>query len=192
MGTGYCIDAKENRVVWRAAPEGAAAMGFNTSSPCVAGGRMAFGTTAGKLHILDIRDGSVVRTLDIGSPIVSAVTSANDSLYFQALDAVLRCHDLDGRQRWTWDHYARYREPAEIAKAAQPARGHPGSYERPHYGGGDVAISGKRIVTSFGWDLVCLEDADSEARLAWCHRAPNGRDGASPMSSSIAWPMAAL
>lgn len=185
MGAAYCIDPVKGRIVWQVAPDGARAMGSNTSSPCVVDGRVCFGTTAGNFHILDAKDGSVVKTLAIGAPIVSAPTVANRAVYFQAIDAVLRCHDLDGNERWRWDHYARYKEPPEVTKAKERERGHPGSYDRPHYGGGDVAVSGSRIVTSFGWDLACLEDAGKEVKLLWCNRAPSGRDGASPMSSSI-------
>ena len=72
-----------------------------------------------------------------------------------------------------------------MTKSTERERGHPGSYDRPHYGGGDVAVSGRRIVTSFGWDIVCLEDTGKAGKLLWCNRAPNGRDGSSPMSSSI-------
>ena len=189
MGTAYCIDVRAGTIVWKQSPDGAHAMGSNTSSPCVSGGRVYFGTTAGAFHILDAKDGKIVKTLRIGSPIISAPTYANQAVYFQALDAVLRCHDLDGNERWRWDHYARYQEPPELTKAKERERGHPGSYDRPHYGGGDVAISGKRVVTSFGWDIVCLEDNGDAAKLLWCNRAPDGRDGSSPMSSSIsgAW-----
>lgn len=185
MGTAYCIDPQAGRIVWRSAPEGAQAMGSNTSSPCVSDGRVYFGTTAGNFHLLDARSGKVIKSLAIGSPIVSAPTLANRSIYFQGLDAVLRCLDLDGNERWHWDHYATYKEPAELTKAKERERGHPGSYDRPHYGGGDVAVSGQRVVTSFGWDIVCLEDGGATAKLLWCNRAPNGRDGSSPMSSSI-------
>ncbi|MBI3822779.1 MAG: PQQ-binding-like beta-propeller repeat protein, partial [Planctomycetes bacterium] len=186
MGTAYCIDVRAGKIIWKQAPDGAQAMGSNTSSPCVAHGRVYFGTTAGAFHILDAKNGDVVKTLRIGAPIVSAPTFANGAVYFQALDAVLRCHDLDGNERWRWDHYARYQEPPDLTKAKERERGHPGSYDRPHYGGGDVAVSGKRVVTSFGWDIVCLEDAGAAAKLLWCNRAPNGRDGSAPMSSSIA------
>lgn len=186
MGTAYCIDPRAGRIVWKALPDGAAAMGANTSSPCVAEGCVYFGTTAGTFHILDAEDGAVVRTLNVGSPIVSAPTLANGSIYFQALDAVLRCLTLDGRLRWQWDHYAQYQEPPELTKSKERERGHPGGYDRRYYGGGDVAVAGNKVVTSFGWDLVCLEDAGAEARLAWCNRAPTGRDGTAPMSSSIA------
>lgn len=186
MGTAYCIDPRVGRVVWKSSPDQEKAMGSNTSSPCVVKGRVYFGTTAGNFHILDAASGKVVKTLAIGSPIVSAPTVANGAIYFQALDAVLRCLDLSGNERWRWDHYARYVEPPEVTKSQERGRGHPGSYDRPHYGGGDVAVAGKKIVTSFGWDLVCLEDEGKEAKLAWCNRAPSGRDGSSPMSSSIA------
>ncbi|MEX0704824.1 MAG: PQQ-binding-like beta-propeller repeat protein [Planctomycetales bacterium] len=187
MGTAYCIDPQAGAILWKTSPEEDRAMGSNTSSPCVAAGRVYYGTTAGNFHILNAGDGKLVRTIAVGSPIVSAPTFANGSIYFQALDAVLRCLDLDldGDERWNWDHYARYSEPPDVTKAREPQRGHPGSYDRPHYGGGEVAVSGKKVVTSFGWDIVCLDDAGTEARLAWCNRAPNGRDGAAPMSSSI-------
>src|ERR1019366_4106583 len=167
MGRAYCIDPKAGKVIWRAAPDGDKAMGSNTSSPCVAAGRVYFGTTAGTFHILDAENGRIIKTLRIGSPMVSAPTFANNAVYFQATDAVLRCHDLDGNERWRWDHYARYQEPPELTKAKERERGHPGSYDRPHYGGGNVAVSGKRIVTSFGWDLVCLEDNGDAAKLLW-------------------------
>lgn len=185
MGTAYCIDPRAGAILWKSAPDGEQAMGSNTSSPCVAHGRVYFGTTAGAFHILDARDGKRIKTLPIGSPIVSAPTFANNAIYFQALDAILRCHDRDGNERWRWDHYARYQEPPELTKAKERERGHPGSYDRPHYGGGDVAVAGRRVVTSFGWDIICLEDIDSAPKLIWCNRGPNGRDGSSPMSSSI-------
>ena len=186
MGTAYCVDGS-GRIVWKTAPDGAEAMGANTSSPCVIEGRVYFGTTAGTFHILDAKNGRQIKMLKIDSPIVSAATAANGSIYFQAMDSVLRCHDLDGKERWRWDHYTRYKEPPELTKSKEQARGHPGGYDRPYHGGGDVAIvnDGQRIVTSFGWDLVCIEDAQTEGKLLWCNRAPSGRDGAAPMSSSI-------
>src|SRR5262245_53389366 len=185
MGTAYCIEPRSGKIVWSASPDGDKAMGSNTSSPCVARGRVYFGTTAGKLHILDARDGKSVRSVNVGWPIVSAPTFANDSIYLQALDAVVRCLDLDGNEKWTWDHYKRWREPAEITK--REARGHPGSYDLPHHGAGDVTVSGAKVVTSIGFDVFCLEDKGKEVALSWCRRSPGFRDvGTVPMSSSIA------
>ena len=185
MGTAYCVDPKAGKIVWKISPEGEKAMGSNTSSPCVAKGRVYYGTTAGNFHILDAKDGKVIKSLRLGSPIVSAPTLANENIYFQALDAVVRCLDLDGNEKWNWDHYKRYQEPPEVTKKEEPARGHPGSYDRPHYGGGEVAVAGTQVVTNIGWDLLCLEDKGKAAELAWCRRCPAGRDGAIPISSSI-------
>lgn len=185
MGTAYCVDPKAGRIVWRVSPDGEKAMGFNTSSPCVAKGRMYYGTTAGTFHILDCRDGKVVKTIAVGMPIISSPTFANGAVYFQALDAVLRCLDLDGGEKWVWDHYQRYQEPPEVARKEEPRRGHPGSYDRPHYGGGEVAVAGTKVVSSAGWDIFCLEDKGTSADLVWCRRCPSGKDGAVPMSSSI-------
>jgi outer membrane protein assembly factor BamB len=185
MGTAYCIDPRAGRILWKKSPEGDKAMGSNTSSPCVVKGKVYYGTTAGNFHILSASDGKLVKTVKVGSPIISAITQANESVYFQALDAVVRCLDLEGGEKWTWDHYKRYKEPPEVTKKNARRRGHPGSYDRPHYGGGEVAVSGTRVLTGIGWDLVCLEDKGKAAELAWCRRCPRGRDGGIPMSSSI-------
>ncbi|MCI0459747.1 MAG: PQQ-binding-like beta-propeller repeat protein [Gemmataceae bacterium] len=161
MGTAYCIDPRGGRVVWKASPDGKPAMGPNTSSPCLVQGRLYYGTTAGTFHILDARDGRVLKTLDVGAPIVSSPTFANDSIYFQALDAVLRCLDRNGNERWNWDHYARYKEPPEVTKSKERERGHPGSYDRPHYGGGDVAAGKGPALIDSEW----LDNAERLVRL---------------------------
>ncbi|MGQ9662072.1 MAG: outer membrane protein assembly factor BamB family protein [Kiritimatiellia bacterium] len=160
-------------------------MGFNTGSPCFAWGRVYYATTAGNLHILDAESGHVLKSVPIGAPVISSVTYANDSIYLHAVDAVVRCFDRDGNLRWAWDHYARYVEDPERAKAEAPKRGHPGSYERPHFGGREVSVSGRRVVISAGWDLFCLEDQGTNAAVVWRNRAPAGRDGMIPMCSSI-------
>jgi len=176
MGTAYCVDPRGNRIVWKASPDGEKAMGSNTSSPCVVKGRMYYGTTAGNFHILDCKDGKTVKTLAIGWPIPGSPTFANDSIYFQALDAVVRCYDLDGNEKWKWDHYKQYTKPPPPESVG---------YDRPHYGGGEVAVSGKLVVTGIGWDRLCLEDAGTEAKLVWCDRATQGRDAGVPLSVSI-------
>jgi outer membrane protein assembly factor BamB len=179
MGTAYCVDPKAGRIVWKASPDAEKAMGFNTSSPCVAKGRIYYGTVAGAFHILDCKDGKVVKTLALGSPVISPPTLANDSVYFQALDGVIRCLDLDGGEKWTWDHFKRCQD--EITKRRA---GFPGGGNTQQYGGGEVTVSGTRVVTSIGWDLVCLEDKGKDAELTWCQYAPSARQGA-PMSSAI-------
>jgi len=182
MGTASAIDWRAGKVVWTSAPDGDRAMGSNTSSPCVVQGRVCFGTTAGSFHILDAASGKVLKTLAIGAPITGSPTFANGAIYFQTLAAVVHSVDLDGRERWRWDHYQRFTEP----KPERFKNYHPGGYDGPHYGGGEVAVSGNRIVTSFGWDHVCIEDKGAEAALVWCNRAALGKDDGIPMQSSIA------
>lgn len=74
MGTAYAVDPAAGKVLWKSAPDGAAAMGSNTASPCVANGRMFFATAAGRLHVLDANDGKALARVDLGAPVVSAVT----------------------------------------------------------------------------------------------------------------------
>ena len=161
MGTAYCVDPGANRIVWQSAPEGEAALGSNTSSPCVGRGKVFYGTTAGNLHILDARTGRAVRSIAFGSPILGSITLANDSIYLQTLDAVVHCLDLDGNSRWRWDHY-------NLDAAGQAP--HSGA----HYGGVAVSVSGKRVVMAIGFDLVCVEDRTTEARHLWTRRQPLG------------------
>jgi outer membrane protein assembly factor BamB len=180
MGTAYAVDWRTGKIAWKTSPPGAGERGMNSSSPCVTGGRVIYGTTRGGLHFLDAATGAQLRTVTTGG-VTGSVTHANESIYVQTLDAVVLCLDLEGKERWRWDHYRRYVEP----KPERFKGTHPGGYDGPHYGGGEVAVSGRRLVTSFGWDLVCLEDRGTEAGLAWCLRAPVGKDDGIPYHSSI-------
>ena len=89
MGTAYCVDPATSRVLWKTAPEEGDskqshdAFGSNTSSPCVARGRIYYGTTTGRLIILKAKSGAVVKSIAVGSPIVGPVTAANESIFFQ-------------------------------------------------------------------------------------------------------------
>lgn len=161
MGTAYAIYPETGTVIWKTASEGADALGSNTSSPCVAAGRVCYGTTAGKLHILDARTGRCLRSIDFGSPIVAAITMANESLYFQTLDGVVHCLDLDGNPRWRYNHY----EVQGTKRSPNRA---------PHYSGNLVTVTGRRVVTAIGWDVVCLEDQTRQAKLLWQRPPPLG------------------
>src|SRR5262245_49880318 len=182
MGTAYCIDPKANRVVWKTPADGDRARGSNTSSPCVVKGRVYFGTTAGRLHILDAATGKVHKSIEVGWPVTGSPTWANDSIYFQDLGGIVHCLDADGNERWRYEHYKSYEDP----KTNKRASGFPGSYHDPHYGGGEVAVSGKKVVVNLGWDLFCLEDEGKSAKVVWCQRAPLGKDAGIPMGPTIA------
>ena len=181
MGTAYCIDPKANRIVWKTSPEGPRARGGNTSSVCVARGRVYYGTTAGQFHVLDAERGKVIKSVDVGWPIMGSVTWANDSIYFQSLDAVVHCLDADGNERWRWDHYRMYEDP----KTNKKATGFPGSYHDPHYAGGEVAVSGRRLVVNMGWDFTAWRMRATGR--SWCGAicAPLGKDPGIPMGMAI-------
>jgi outer membrane protein assembly factor BamB len=153
MGAAYCVDPDAGRIVWKSTPEKDAAYGSNTSSPCVARGKVFYGTTAGDMHIVNAKSGKLIRSITLDWPIVNAITLANDSIYFQTLDAVVHCLDLDGNTRWRWDYY----------KSEEPA-------ETPHYGGATVTVADKKVITAIGWDIVCLDDLTTEAKLIWWRR----------------------
>ncbi len=181
MGTAYCIDPRANRIVWKNNPDGQSACGGNTSSPCVAIGRVFFGTTAGRFHVLDAANGNVIKSMDAGWPITGAPTLANERVYFQTLGAIVHCLDLDGKERWRWNHYKQFTDP----RAKKPTNEFPGSYQDPHYGGGEIAVTGKKIVVPLGWDIFCIEDEGDAPKLAWCNRAVLGKDAGIPMSPAI-------
>ncbi|MBI2808565.1 MAG: PQQ-binding-like beta-propeller repeat protein [Planctomycetes bacterium] len=181
MGTAYCIDPAANRIVWKSSPDGKNARGGNTSSACVAHERVYYGTTAGRLHVLNARTGNLVRSFDAEWPITGSPTFANESIYFQSVGANVHCLDLDGKERWRWDHYKTYVDP----KTNKRAVGFPGSYHDPHYAGGEIAIAGKRLVVNMGWDLYCLEDTGAKPSMKWCNRAPLGKDPGIPMGPAI-------
>ncbi len=181
MGTCYCVDPVGAKVLWKSSPDGKRARGSNTSSPCVAKGRVYYGTTAGNLHILDAKDGKVIKTLDLGAPILSSPVSANGSVYVHPIDAVIHCLDLDGGEKWSWNHYRRY-APKDIDELVKMQPNHPRpewlrkmygrrGLLRKHYSGAELAVSGRKLVTSIGWDHVCIEDTGRDARLVWCNRA---------------------
>ncbi|QDU31387.1 Quinohemoprotein alcohol dehydrogenase ADH-IIG precursor [Anatilimnocola aggregata] len=181
MGTAYAIDPIESKILWQSSPDGNRAMGGNTSSVCVARGRVYYGTTAGRLHVLDAKDGRLIKSFDVGWPILGAAVFANDSIYLQSVGAIVHCFDLNGTERWRWDHYKSYQDP----KTNKLASGFPGSFHDPHYAGGEVAVAGNRVVVNMGWDLYCLKDQGEKPEMVWCNRAPLGKDPGIAMGPAI-------
>lgn len=191
MGTAYCIDPDARRIVWKRSPDGNDAKGSNTSSPCVVGDRVFYGTTAGKFHILRTTDGSVLKSVDFGWPITASPTYDDGRIYFQTVEGVVHCLNVEGESIWRWDHYAQYSDPNEKDFASR----WPGSYNSPHYGGNEVALRDKRLVTGIGWDHFCLKDEGDKPTLVWCNRAALGKDDGIPLAPAIsgdyvytAWP----
>jgi len=176
MGTAYCIDPEKGEILWKTAPDGDSAMGrsvlslskgSNTSSPAIADGRMYYGTTAGNFRILDTADGSVIRTVRLGWPVVASPVLANDSLYFQTIDGVLHCLDLKGNERWKWDYF----DGNVPAPTKDKQRWYRYDTAARHYSVSEVAVCGRQVVSSNGADLYCLEDIGKGARFVWTTRS---------------------
>lgn len=170
MGAAYCIDPNRKEIVWKSAPEGDDTFGTNTSSPCVADGKVFYGTIAGNLHILNARNGDRARTISYGWPIMSAITLANDSIYFLTLDGVVHCLDLFGDTRWKWDTYGTQGRSREAAAKNTRDDGKSTAY----FATNPVAVSGTKVVVAVADDLLCLEDKGIKAELAWKLFSPVG------------------
>jgi len=170
MGAAYRIDPNKKKIVWKSAPEGDITFGTNTSSPCVADGKVFYGTIAGNLHILNARNGDRAKTIALGWPIMSAITLANDSIYFLTLDGVVHCMDLFGNTRWTWDNYGTQGRSREAAAKNTRNDGKSTAY----FATNPVAVSGTKVVVAVADDLLCLEDKGIKAELAWKLFSPVG------------------
>ncbi len=186
MGTAYAVDVRCGTVLWSSSPEGADALGGNTSSPCYADGNLVYGTTSGRLHWLRASDGRVVRSIDLGWPVVSPVAVEHGHFYVATVDSSVHSFDRDGNLRWKWDHY-------QLAERWQDSRLHRES-EAAHFGGAPVAVVGDRVLAPLGYDLVCLRDLGDRAKQLWQVNQPMSRfDVAMAVSSDgqyvyAAWP----
>ena len=171
MGTAYGIDMKTGLVAWKTAPEGQNTFGSNTSSPCVAKGKIFYGTIAGNLHILHAGNGTVIKSIKFDWPIMDAITVANDSVYFQTLNGVVHCLDLDGHTHWTWDPYKLTRE-SEITNGQDPRTDGKSS---AYFSSNVVSVAGNKVVTAIADDLICLKDLKTKAQLIWKRTEPLGK-----------------
>lgn len=171
MGTAYAIDLKTGLIAWKTAPEGQNTFGSNTSSPCVAKGKVFYGTIAGNLHILNAGNGTVIKSIRLDWPIMDAITYANDSVYFQTLNGVVHCLDLDGHTRWVWDQFKLTRA-SEIANGRNPRTDGKSS---AYFSSNVVSVSGNKVVTAIADDLICLKDLKTKAQLIWKKTEPLGK-----------------
>ena len=154
MGTAYCIDTKSAAIVWKTLPPGANSTGGNTSSPCIANGKMAYGTTAGNFYILDATTGKVVTTHQFDQSILGSITAANHRFYLQTLDGAIHCIDQSGALVWKFDPYSGNAD------------------SKRQYSGVPVAVIDDIIVAAAGFDLLCLRDQGTTAELVWTQRQP--------------------
>ena len=102
-GVVFCIDDSSLKVLWRSETSGGKANCNNVSSPALVGRFLHVGTMAGRYYVLDSADGTVVREMACGEPILSAPVVAEDRVYFATLGSRVHCVNADGTPCWTWD-----------------------------------------------------------------------------------------
>ena len=62
-----------------------------------------FGTSIGIYYVLDRKTGKVVKEIDCGDPVFSAVVAANDRVYFATLGSRVFALQPNGETIWSWD-----------------------------------------------------------------------------------------
>ena len=102
-GVVFCIDGSSLDVVWKFETAGGKANCNNVSSPALVGRFLHVGTMAGRYYVLDSADGSVVKEIACGEPILSAPVVVDDRVYFATLGSKVYSLKADGSISWTWD-----------------------------------------------------------------------------------------
>ncbi len=102
-GVMFCINTQTLETKWTFKSEGGKGNCNNISSPAIIGDYIHFGTTAGHIYVLDIRDGTVVKKITCGEPIFSAPVVTNQRVYYATLGSQVYALEADGSVSWTWD-----------------------------------------------------------------------------------------
>ncbi len=166
--SAYGFDAGTLKLLWkRVSPYGPADCN-NTSSPLVSRGFLHFGTMAGSFWVLRARDGSVVREIRCGEPILSSPVEGKDGrVYFATAGARIYALDPAGRIQWTWDfvrevlHFRGNRWSGE----EWAARGKRVGWKDQFCCSRNLLLHGKTLVIPAGGSVVWLEDLGEAPRL---------------------------
>jgi outer membrane protein assembly factor BamB len=105
-GVVFCIDGSSREVLWKFATAGGKANCNNVSSPALAGRFLHVGTMGGRYYVLDCANGTVVKEIPCGEPILSAPVVGKERVYFATLGSRVYALQPDGTIAWTWDFVA--------------------------------------------------------------------------------------
>jgi outer membrane protein assembly factor BamB len=103
-GVAAAIDTATWKTVWRFESQGGRANCNNVSSPALSGQYLHFGTMAGSWVVLRAADGTLVRELRVGEPILSSPVVANGRVYFATLGSRVYALTPEGSLLWKWDY----------------------------------------------------------------------------------------
>ena len=166
-GVAWCFDAESLDLIWKFRTAGGKANCNNVSSPAVVEGFLHFGTMVGDYYVLDTRDGSVVRKIEMESPVFSTPVVGGDRVYAATLGSRVYALQPDGTVCWTWDFV---RERLDFSGDRWSGedwlriRGRAGWREQ-FCCVGNIAFTGKHVLVPAGGNICWLEDTGGEARL---------------------------
>ena len=102
-GVVCCVDTDTMEVIWRFESDGGKANCNNVSSPAVTDRYLHFGTMAGTYYVLDTSDGTIVKRIACGEPILSSPVVAGGRVYFATLGSRVYALEPNGKVCWRWD-----------------------------------------------------------------------------------------
>lgn len=190
-GSAWCMDAGTLEVVWKYSTPGGNANCNNLSSPALAGGKLHFGTMAGRYYVLDATTGKVVKEIACGDPILGAPVVSEGRVYFTTLGSRVYALEADGRVCWTWDFVKEVMKfdgdrwsAADWLKHKQGGRV---DWRDQFCATIGLAAHGKRIVLPAGGRLVWLDDAGDRPQLAMVGEVPSfsGKEYPAPFGLSL-------
>ncbi len=103
-GILWCVEAGSGKVLWKRETRGGNDNTGNVSSPAAIGEYVHFGTMAGSHCVVRIEDGSLVREIACGEPILASPVVGNGRVYAVTLGSRVLALEPDGRIVWTWDY----------------------------------------------------------------------------------------
>lgn len=165
-GVVWAIDAADFHVVWRFATPGGPANCNNVASPAIAGRYLHVGTMGGRYYVFDASNGTLVKEIPCGEPILSAPVVGGDRVYFATLGSKVYAIEPDGRAVWTWDYVVeRLKFSGNRWSGSDWCRLRGQVTWRDQFCCvRDLALHGKTLVLPAGGAVVWLEDLGDRAQ----------------------------
>ena len=165
-GVVFCIDASTLGVHWKVATAENKANCNNVSSPTIAGRYLHVGTMAGDYCVLDTSNGTVVKRINCGEPILSAPVATNGRVYFATLGSRIYALEPDGTVCWTWDFVKEILKFDGDRWSGQEwcmQKGGRVTWRDQFCCSSDIVADGNLLVIPAGGSAVCLEDKGRRA-----------------------------
>ncbi|MCA9177811.1 MAG: PQQ-binding-like beta-propeller repeat protein [Planctomycetales bacterium] len=167
-GAVTAIDTQTWKVRWRFQTEGGAGNCNQVAAPALIGDYLHIGTTAGYYYVLDKRDGSVVKRIDLAEPVFSSPAVSGERVYVATLGARVFALSAAGDVAWSWDFV---REVVGFEGNRWSGadwlkhRGDRVTWKDHFVCSRNISVIGDVVVMPAGGRTVFLQDAGAEPRL---------------------------